>query len=108
MTVWINGVPWHVTRVRRNSLALVDRTGRIRLATTDPGMRVIYVSEEVEPGMLRHVMAHELTHACMVSHGLLNDVKSFSFDHVRAEEWVCGFVADHAREILEATAQALK
>lgn len=90
------------------SPALVDRTGRRTLATTDPARRVIHVSEDASGPRLYHVMAHELTHACMVSYGLLDDVRGFAFDHVRAEEWTCAFVADHAREILEATAEALK
>lgn len=107
MTLWLNGQPWHVVRVGRNSPALVDRTGRRTLATTDPLRRVVHVSEGVQPGLLEHVLTHEAAHACMVSYGMLDEVGSFAFDHVRAEEWACGLMADHAREVVEAVGKCL-
>ena len=108
MTLWLNGTPWHVVRVGRSSPALVDRTGQMRLATTDPAARVIHVSEAVSAAQLRHVLMHEATHACMVSYGMLDEVRGFAFDHVRAEEWACNLMADHAAEVLAVTASVLK
>lgn len=108
MILWFNGMPWHVQRVGRDSPALVDRTGKRALATTDPRSRLICVAEGLSPDRLEHVMAHEAAHACMVSYGMLDDVREFSNDHVRAEEWACNLVADHGAEIMAAAAQALK
>lgn len=108
MTLWISGTPWHVVRVGRTSPALVDRTGRMRLATTDPASRVIHVSEDVSGAQLRHVLMHEATHACMVSYGMLDEVRGFAFDHVRAEEWACNLMADHAAELVEAVGTSLE
>lgn len=108
MILWFNGIPWHVQRVGRDSPALVDRTGKRALATTDPRSRLICVADGLSPDRLEHVMAHEATHACMVSYGMLDDVREFSRDHVRAEEWACNLVADHGAEIMAATAKSLK
>lgn len=104
----MNGVPWHVQRVGRDSPALVDRTGKTALATTDPRSRVICVAEGLPPERLAHVVAHEVAHACMVSYGMLDDVRAFSRDHVAAEEWACNLVADHGAEMAAATALVLK
>lgn len=108
MILWLNGVPWHVQRVGRDSPALLDRTGRRALATTDPRSRLICVADGLSPDRLAHVMAHEVTHACMVSYGMLDEVREFSRDHVMAEEWACNLVADHGAEIAAATAAAVK
>lgn len=108
MIFWLNGQPWHVQRVGRDSPALVDRTGQRRLATTDPRTRLICVSEAVTRPQLEHVLTHEAAHACMVSYGLLNEVRGFASDHVRAEEWACNLIADHAAEVLAVTASMLK
>ena len=108
MIFWLNGYPWHVMRVGRESPALIDRTGHMRLATTNPRNRLICVSEAVPRAQLEHVLTHEAAHACMVSYGLLGDVESFAFDHVRAEEWGCNLIADHGAEVLGASAAVLK
>lgn len=108
MIFWLNGYPWHVMRVGRESPALIDRTGHMRLATTNPRTRLICVSEAVPRAQLEHVLTHEAAHACMVSYGLLPEVESFAFDHVRAEEWACNLMADHAAEVLGASAAVLK
>ena len=108
MTFWLNGQPWHVQRVGRDSPALVDRTGQMRLATTNPRTRLICVSEAVPRAQLERVLTHEATHACMVSYGLTDEVGLFAFDHVRAEEWGCNLIADHGAEVLGASAAALK
>lgn len=103
-----NGIPWHVVRVRANSPALIDRQGRKALATTDPRTRTVSVSEDVDGAKLAHVLAHEATHACMVSYGMLDDVRAFSRDRIRAEEWACNLMADHAAEVLAAVRANLK
>lgn len=108
MTLWLNGVPWHVQRVGPDSPALIDRTGKRALATTDPRTRLICVADGLSPERLAHVMAHEAAHACMVSYGMLDEVREFSRDPVRAEEWACSLVADHGAEIMAAAAGVLK
>lgn len=108
MTIWFNGIPWTVVRVRASSPALIDRTGKRALATTDPRTRTICVSESVEGGRLAHVMAHEATHACMVSYGMLDEVAAFSRDRVAAEEWACNLMADHMAEVVEAVRSMVK
>lgn len=54
------------------------------------------------------MLAHEATHACMASYGMLDDVRAFSRDHVMAEEWACNLMADHAAEVLAAVRANLK
>lgn len=108
MIFWLNGIPWHVQRVGRDSPALIDRTGKRALATTDPRTRMICVADHVSGDRLAHVIAHETAHACMVSYGMLDDVRRFSRDHVAAEEWACNLMADHMAEVLAAVSDVLK
>lgn len=103
----MNGDVWHVVRVGPGSPALVDRTGTAKLATTDPAHRIICVSSATPPRILPNVVAHEATHAVMVSYGMLPEVRAFSRDRVAAEEWACSLMADHAAEVLRATRAVL-
>lgn len=108
MILWLGGMPWHVQRVGRDSPALVDRTGKRALATTDPSTRVICIAEGLSPDRLAHVIAHEAAHACMVAYGLTEEARGFAFDHVRAEEWGCNLMADHMAEVMAAVTSVLK
>lgn len=90
-----NGVTWHVVRVGRESSALTDREGKRTVATTDPASRLICVSEDVSGDMLPLVLAHEATHAAMVSFSMLDSLHAMILPgcEVEAEEWACELVA---------------
>ena len=107
-TFWINGHKWRMVRVEPKSSALIDRTGKLALATTESQSRLICVSTAIDGDMLARVIVHELAHAVMVSFGLLDDVKRWAKPEARieAEEWCCNFLAEYGMTVLE-TAYAL-
>lgn len=98
----MNGRIWHVVRVGPDSPALVDRTGRRTVATTDDRSGLVCLSDELSGDRLARVAAHEATHAAMVSFGLDRELAEIvpPENLVRAEEWCCNLVADYGAGIL--------
>lgn len=84
-----------------NSPFLIDRTGDVKLATTDPKTHCVYLSNELRGNMLNRVFAHELGHCVIFSYGLLEEIHSMVYpEHwIDAEEWICNFVADYGLKI---------
>lgn len=97
----MNGYFWWVKYVDPESGYLVDRTGKHRLATTDPRTHCIYLSNTLQGEMLNRVLTHELAHCAMFSYGLLPDIRQAIRPEywIDAEEWVCNFIADYGRKI---------
>lgn len=93
----MNGYLWRVKIVNPNSPMLVDRTNRLRVATTDPKTRIVYLSNYLDRGFRTRVLIHELGHCALFSYGLLEMIhrivpREYWID---AEEWVCNFIADY-------------
>lgn len=103
---FMNEILWHFMLVRSDSNVLYDRTGNRRVATTDPDTRCIYISSNLDPDLRKRVILHELAHAAMVSYGLIPQVRDFTYPEaeIRAEEWICNFLADYGSEIFEIAA----
>lgn len=103
MSFILNGILWHVRYVDPKSKWLIDRTSTIRLATTDPTTKTIYLSSSLKGDLLVRVFLHELGHCVMFSFGLLNDIRRAlpPSKWIDAEEWVCNFIADYGRMIFE-------
>ena len=99
----MNGYSWRVCFVRPDDPVLVDRTGALTLATTDPSALCVYVSDSVEEPMLARVLVHELGHCALFSFGLSDDIRRMAHPRywVEAEEWVCNFIADYGMGIFE-------
>lgn len=93
----MNGYFWRVYFVPPNSPMLVDRTGSLTLATTDPSSRTVYLSDELSGDMLRRVFIHELGHCAMFSFDLTRELHKMVTPKywLEAEEWICNFVADY-------------
>lgn len=105
----INGELWRVIRVPAGDPHLIDRTGAVRLATTDPRRRAVYLLDTLRPPLLDRVMLHEVTHAITVSWGLLPRVRSETMrgDIIGVEEWAAQLVENHAMEAVQAASEAL-
>lgn len=105
----INGDVWRPVAVPPGDERLTDRTGRSRLATTDPSTMCVYVSDRLRGMDLQTVMTHEIGHCVMVSHGLLDQLHRIVPEEcwVDVEEWACNFVADYGREIIHAANVAI-
>lgn len=67
---------WLVRYVSPLDPALVDRTGNLSAATTDPINKTISISSVVIPPFLDKVILHEISHALMISHGVSVSLRS--------------------------------
>jgi len=103
-TFTTNGEVWRVVRVDAGDPSLIDRTGRPRLATTDPRERVISISCGVEPPLLDRVLIHEIAHAISVSWGLFPEAVRMvaEGDLVGIDEWSARLIENHAIEAINA------
>lgn len=105
----VGGEVWRVVAVQPGDPRLTDRTGRERLATTDPLTRSVYLSSTLRPPLLDRVLLHEVAHAVTISHGLLATLRSRLPREawVHAEEWSAQLVENHALEAVRAASEAL-
>lgn len=105
----INGYLWIVSFVSNTSPYLIDRTGRLAVATTDPSLKCIFLSDELYGSFLRTVLLHELGHVTMFSYGLLPVIHDFvkPSKWIEAEEWVCNFIADYGDEVFKIASDIL-
>lgn len=102
----INGDFWRVEMVDPFSTELVDRTGNLRLATTDPETMTVYLSDRLSGSLLNTVLIHEMAHCVMISCDLLDELHRFAKPEfwVEAEEWICNFIADYGMLIFNSVA----
>lgn len=107
--VVVNGVAWKVNRVSPGDHLLIDRTGRERIATTDPATMTINVSTSVMPPLLDKVLLHEAAHAITVSYGLLLPLRAkIPPEHwVTVEEWAVELLENYSLEAIIATSESL-
>lgn len=98
---YMNGYLWHVKYTNPFDDKLVDRTQKLRVATTDPYDLCVYLSQELEGDFLNKVLIHELGHCTMFSFGLLYDIHRMVKPEywIDAEEWICNFIADYGTYI---------
>lgn len=108
-TFMVNGDRWRIERVSNDSEFLIDRTETRTIATTDPKTMTVYISDKLQGSMYARVLIHEIGHCVMVSYGLLNELHSMVYprDWIRAEEWVCNFLADYGMKIYRITRRML-
>lgn len=98
---YMNGYQWHVKIVNPYSPKLVDRTGNLTVATTDPVSFCVYLSNELKGDFFNTVLIHELGHCAMISFDLIEYIHS----HVAPEYWIdveefmCNFIADYGLKI---------
>lgn len=99
----INGYIWSVKVVRPMDYRLVDRTGSLCYATTDPVTKDIYVSNDIYGSFLKIVIVHELGHCVIFSYNLLPAIHRMVIPEywIEAEEWICNFVANYGPEIFD-------
>ena len=100
---------WRVCFVDPYDPMLVDRTGTLTVATTDPSTLTVYLSDDLEGAFLNRVLVHELGHCALFSFHLLGDIHRMVYPShwVEAEEWVCNFIADYGMRIYEAASVIL-
>lgn len=99
----MNGDSWKIRFVRRDDPRLVDRTGTLSVATTDPETFTICLSEELTGDFLITVLIHELGHCALYSFGLLTRIQRMVKPRYRVEmeEFICNFLADFGFQIFQ-------
>lgn len=99
----MNGYHWRIREVSSTSGFLMDRTGMLTVATTDPSTMEIYISDELSGEFKSRVLVHELSHALMLSYYLVDDLHSVVPPErwVDAEEMLCNLIADYGWKIFE-------
>ena len=109
MIFTVNGDEWHVKRVALDDPVLVDRTGSLCIATTDPRTMTVYIADWLDGSLLARVLIHEMSHATMWSNGLITQLRRMvSPEHwIEAEEWICNYIADYGITIYNDAAKVL-
>ena len=97
----MNGYLWKAIYVSPSDPMLVDRSGVLTVATTDPSTQTVYLSNSLHGQFLLRVLLHELGHCAIFSFNLLPDIDSMVYPERReeAEEWICNFIADYGLSI---------
>lgn len=105
----MNGYSWKAIFVKPNDPMLVDRTGTLTVATTDPSTLTVYISNAIHGEFLTRVLIHELGHCAIFSFNLLDDIHNLTYPDrwIEAEEWVCNFIADYGMTIYKAAYDVL-
>lgn len=105
----MNGVYWTIEWVPHDSEMLVDRTGFLTVATTDPETKTVYLSKNLQGPFLIKVLLHELGHCVMISYDLIDYIHDYVYPDrwIDAEEWVCNFIADYGFQIFKAAYQII-
>lgn len=97
----MNGYVWRICFVYPKSHYLMDRTGNLRVATTDPETRIIFLSNDLSGSFLEKVLIHEIGHCALFSFHLVDDIHRMVRPEywIEAEEWICNFIADYGQII---------
>lgn len=105
----VNGEAWRVVRVIPSDPSLIDRTGTLRIATTDPETKTISISSAVVPPLLDRVLLHEVAHAVTMSYGLLDSLRSVLPPEwwVLVEEWAVQLVELYSMEAVSFASESL-
>lgn len=99
----MNGQLWNVRFISPNNPVLIDRTGVLTCAVTDPSTMTIYLADNLHGDFLTRVTLHELSHVMMYAYGYLDEIHRYCKRRywVPMEELIANLIADRAREIFE-------
>ena len=100
---YMNGLRWNVRWTKSTDPILVDRTGSLTVAVTDPDSMTIYLSNQLSGSFLTTVVLHELSHAMMISYGYLEQIHRYCKKRywVDMEELIANLIAQQAKEIFQ-------
>ena len=100
---YMNGLRWNVRWTNSADPILVDRTGSLTVAVTDPDTMTIYLSNQLRGDLLTTVVLHELSHAMMISHGYLEQIHRYCKKRywIDMEELIANLISQQAKEIFE-------
>ena len=91
----INGEIWRVLEVPSNHPGLRRSDGSFTVGVCDDAIKTIFLNENLENGLLKKVLCHEITHAAMFSYNIEMDLMQ--------EEMVADLLATYGQEIISIT-----
>lgn len=100
---YMNGYLWKIRFVEPDDQELVDRTGELKVATTDPKTLTVNLSNELRGDFLMTVFIHELGHCALFSFGFLDKIRKMVYPDYRIEmeEFICNFLSDFSLQIFK-------
>ena len=98
---YMNGLRWNVRWTKSTDPILVDRTGSLTVAVTDPDSMTIYLSNQLSGSFLNRVLIHELGHCVMYSYGLVNEIHRMCKKRywIEMEEFCANLLADYGNQV---------
>ena len=105
----INGSLWNVETVPQTSSYLIDRTNEYRVATTDPELHRIFLSDELYGDFKKRVLIHEITHVVLWEYGIIDRIAVYCYPEYRIamEEEICNVLADYGEIVFNAAYKIL-
>lgn len=86
----INNIMWRIAFVPNDSDKLMRSDGSISLAVTDFNDKAVYVSDKVNDGYLRKIIAHELCHCFCFSYNIYMPIHQEEY----LADWISLYGAD--------------
>lgn len=98
---YMNGLHWNVRWTKSTDPILLDRTGSLTVAVTDPDTMTIYLSNQLSESFLNRVLIHELGHCVMYSYGLVNEIHRMCKKRywIEMEEFCANLLADYGNQV---------
>lgn len=105
----MNGNLWMVETVPPSSSFLIDRTDEYRVATTDPDLHKIFLSEDLYGSFKKRVLIHEMTHVVLWEYGIIDRIAAYCYPEYRIsmEEEICNVLADYGEIVFNAAYKVL-
>lgn len=75
----INGITWKIVWVKPNNINLHRSDGSITVGMTDWNTKCVYMSDMLQGGFLRKVLAHELCHCFCLSYNISMPIEEEEF-----------------------------
>ena len=99
----INGNLWKIKFVKSTSKYLIDRTSTLRLATTDPSLNTIFLSDRISGSFLKKVLIHEITHVVLWEYDIISKIQEYCYPQfaIAMEEEICNILADYGEIVFQ-------
>lgn len=92
MTFYMNGNLWLVKFVNPMDKNLRRSDGEFALGMCDNNVKTIFIANNQDDYKTEHILCHEITHTICFEHNIELPIDT--------EEWLCNFMADHSRQII--------
>ena len=99
----INGNLWKIKFVKSTSKYLIDRTSTLRVATTDPSLNTIFLSDRISGSFLKRVLIHEITHVVLWEYDIISKIQEYCYPQfaIAMEEEICNILADYGEIVFQ-------